>query len=298
MKKILWFLTVFFMLFYTGSLKADNLDSTNVYKAILKVANLNNDRTQDTIVGVADSRLKFLPKYIRWGKDTSDHSIPDSLKLAQTNISYPEWIDFTGVCMLDYINQDTLLDIVLVLWGTLDTSSQQPMDTSIALVIFGKHGLNTISQINISDIDTFQIQPFVAMKLRMGHELTNSIVRDMSYKASYELNDINLDVDTSSHPPPGITDKQADDKKPDIRIYPNPAIYYTNVELNNIPPGTYRIQIISMQGSLLNEQQITSETRGGLIKQIVLSDIASGSYLLRIFGDNKIIGDFPIIVLH
>lgn len=276
---------------------ASFVDSANVYKTVLNVTKFNDDAVKDTIIAVADYHLKYLPKSIIWGKDTTDNGIPDSLKVPETLIIYPNWNDLTGAVMIDKLNQDSLFDIILILWGKTSTDTSNIKDTATAIVIFGRRGLDTLQYLNIANLDSFQILPFVAMKLRIGHEFTNAKVRDMSYQTSYQFNKIDLNIDTASVPPPIINIMEAEESA-QIKIYPNPAVYYTDIEINLIKPGKYYIQICDINGKTLKEQTISSEKTGDLINRINLTDFASGSYIIRVFTEQKHIGSYQIILVH
>lgn len=277
------------------------LDSTEVYKVILQIGHLNDDSVQDTIIGTARSDMKFLPRLIVWGIDTTNNGIPESLKYYQSEISYQyvDWDKFHGRVNLLNMNQDTLLDIVLVLSGQICDTLENCIDTVVSIVLFGQRGLDTVSLFNIAEIDTYQIQPYVAMNMRMEHEFTEAKIRDISGVVSYEVNNIDIDVNKPSGDPPPIIPTDVTDIKPEVRIYPNPAIYYTNLELNQTPPGTYIVQIITLAGKLEQEQKIDIKVYGGLIRQIDLSKVPSGLYILKLADvAGKFKGTYQIIVIH
>lgn len=276
------------------------IDSTEEYRVILRIEYLNDDSIRDTIIATADYNKNFKPKYIVWGKDTTDNGIPDSLKFDYTTIEYP-YGNFQNLFItsnLNDLNSDTLLDIIIIYRATITDTTLGKRETACALVIFGNRGLDTVQTIIISDIDTFQIRPFVAMHMRKDHELKDPLIWNISYLPIYSVPDIDVDVKDTSQIPPPITSTMIDQGKgPGLKVYPNPAIYYTNIELSNIMPGEYQVQIIDIKSIVLYEQKMVTDVPGDLIKKIDLTDIPTGSYILRLTSNNVVIGVYRIVIV-
>lgn len=276
------------------------IDSTEIYKVIIKVDYINDDAVKDTIISTADSTRIFKPRYLVWGKDTVDNGIPDSLKVDYTTLDYPNssYQKLKITSNFERINPDTLLDLIIIYRGVIPDSVNGDRDTACAIVIFGKRGLDTIHTITIADIDTFQIEPFVAMHMRKDHELKDPLIWDFSYLPIYIVNEIDLDVNDTSHIPPPITPTGAiSETGPGVRLYPNPAIYYTNMEINGIKPGEYLVQIFNIGANVIHEQELIVETQGDLIKRIDLAGLSTGSYIFRLSKNRIVIGVYRIVIV-
>ena len=276
-----------------SKLEATPIDSNSLYMTTLFIGHINTNKSIDTIIGKAGYDRKFIPRYILWGSDTTNNDYPDSLKLKRTDIIYPNWYSLKVKLNVDFLNSDTLNDMMFIMWGKLMIDSANYKDTVKSLVIFGQKGLDTLHTINISQMDTLQIEPFIAMKLRMGTDLTDCQIRDFSYKPSYIINKINTDNYQQ-----GGTNSIIDKILPSVKIYPNPAIYYTNLELNQIKPGKYKIEIISLNGVLIEIQQFENQRVEKITSVLNLQNLATGIYYLKISTDNELIGTYPLIIVH
>lgn len=292
------YFSILLMIFILCSVQAvsDPLDTNQTYKIILKIEHLNDDSVKDTIIGYSDNSRVFLPKKIIWGKDTTENNIPDSLKKVESNINYPNWNLLGGSCSFDFVNSDTLIDIVLIIKGQLVIDSTNYKDTTTAIVIFGRRGLDTLSEFDLSIIDTFQTTPFISMKMRIGHEITDGAYRDYSSQASYVLKKIII-TDTSLAPPIIITNK-TEINTSEVKIYPNPAVYFTNVELNRIAPGSYQMSLITIDGRLVEEFRLETSEYGNITKIINFESYATGKYILNIKSLNSFNGTYYIIIIH
>lgn len=277
------------------------LDSNDYYLSILKVDHFNDDETKDTLIAIAGEYRNFKPRFIIWGNDTTSSDIPDSLKVRETEINYPYWEELKVMSNIFNINsqQDTLMDIIIVYWGKISDGVGGNKDTVTSQCIFGQHGLDTISIITLNEIDTFQYDPFMAMDMRMNHEYRNGKIRNLNHVTSYEVKRINIDTeDTSGTPPEKIAFYNNMQKNiPEIRIYPNPAVYYTNLEMNKAMPGNYEIVITSLEGNIVLQQMLKVETSSELIERLDLEYIQSGFYILKITSERQHIGTFQLIIV-
>lgn len=65
-----------------------------------------------------------------------------------------------------------------------------------------------------------------------------------------------------------------------VEVYPNPTNDYVN--LNIISSGTYRVQILDLNGKVL----YNDKAEGNIVKYIDFNQMSSGLYLIRIFNDS------------
>ena len=136
-----------------------------------------------------------------------------------------------------------------------------------------------------------QMNPFVCLKMGYGSEFGNEDLIDDSRRYSYEIFDIPINV------PPVIHSDVEDNKpEPDAIIYPNPAVYYTNLEINNLGSGTYYVEVFDVNGNLMIEKEIVNQSGNKLIKTLDLSNLFNGVYYLRIYQSDKVILNSPIVI--
>ena len=134
------------------------------------IADFNRDCAPDTLCGDVNGDT-VIPTHIRWG----DHApcppegdpFPDSLRHAQTWLKLPPWLCMKVIATLGNLNpaQDTTDDLTLLLTGkTADTSGW--LDSTRAIVLFGRHGLDTLDTLNLCLVTSATLTtPFAAMKL-------------------------------------------------------------------------------------------------------------------------------------
>ena len=137
----------------------------------------------------------------------------------------------------------------------------------------------------------------MATKLRLGIELRDNKIRDLSYRPSYTLRDHSY-IDTTDYGQQGTPLSVPDTNHALIRVYPNPSSGFTNLELQSIPEGNYKVKIFSASGILLLEHDINIETTCDITKRINIENLASGSYHLLLSLGTKVLGSYKIIIIH
>jgi hypothetical protein len=164
-------------------------------------------------------------------------------------------------------------------------------DSTKLLVIFGQHGLDTISTIDLSTIAAFQSDPFTAVELRTGVELVNQKKRDISGRKSYELLPVGFTMrepDTTRNAPAPAAGV--------VRVYPNPTGIATQVEAESIPAGAYGIEVVSVNGEVLVRQDVMVEDSGSLLRTFDVRQLPSGYYVIRLVKNQKLVGTYPFVV--
>ncbi len=295
------------LLFY--SIQTENvycsipIDTTETSIRILGIGHYNDDLVQDTIIGASSSNFKHKPRFIYWGNDSTS-SIPDSLKVSYTEIVYhTDWYNLIVATNLDYMNNDTIMDIGLFMGGNVVDTNITVGDSLRARVkkvlIFGQSGLDTIPFINVFDIDTFQVEPFTAMQMRFGHELINPNYRELNNSISYEFKTIDLDLtDPNITAPPLIRSNiELKENEYELNFFPNPVREIANIEIKGFPLGNYKLRIYDELASVVLEKSIRITSRAFFKDKYNISKLPSGAYYLFIEGESRKIGPVKFIII-
>jgi hypothetical protein len=247
-----------------------------------------------------------LPRVIVWGqydksglrgrKDTVAHCtghIPDRLKVPYSLITYPDWRDLRGsLSSIKFNPEDTLSDLMFAIRGSVEAGDSF-QSVSKVIVLFGQSGLDTLATIVLGAIDAVQFEPFIAMELRKGSEVTNEKRRDISGRKSFE-------VQRS-----GLPARHADTTKPQhsvaasvLRVYPNPTGIAAQVEGAAIPAGTYSVEIVAVNGEVSERRDVVVKESGDLLETLDVQQLPTGYYIVRLHQGSKPLGVFPIVVTH
>jgi Secretion system C-terminal sorting domain len=279
------------------------IDSNEYYLRIIEIGHFNDDAVKDTLVGAAGDNLNFKPRFIYWGNDTNS-TIPDSLKLEHLEINFPDnWIKTYIASNIDYLNNDTILDVGMFIAGRfVDTNivvGDSLRDTVIKVILFGQRGLDTIPYVNVMEIDSFQVSPFVAMQMRYGHELINPMYRELRETISYEFKTIILDLEEETILPPPIvqTNIELELDKYNINFYPNPVNDNATLELSGLDIGEYDFKIYDEIASVVFQRPIKINSVSNFSQQFSLKELSSGKYYLFIEGNNRKIGPIQFVIV-
>ena len=267
------------------------VDSAYSYASIDFIGSINSDCRPDTIIALGKDSRNLIPSIIVWGNSRQNNDIPDSLEKVYTKIVYPTWDNLKVRLNPMKINNDTITDLLIIVWGRLPLDSTHYKDTATAVIIFGKKYLDTLAEIHISEIDSMTLSPFVAMKLPLGVALSNCAIRDYSHIPSYKVNNVNIDTNVFTRP------SEVNALIQSVKVYPNPAVYYANIELSNFASGDYNAELYSSYGEKITSQSISLTSQGDITRNIDLSNIATGYYMLKLFAGSKPIGSYQIIVV-
>jgi len=282
---------------------------TNRY-AILRVAHLNFDCYADTIIGRRDRFRTYLPVQIRWGRDPGIDSalrrgdefvdachdgVRWSRKVAATLIVWPTWEQRRVSFALQRVNRDSLPDLIIYLRGKV-TRGRETVDTLRPIIIFGQHGLDTVSTIDLGRIGRFQTGPFIAMEFRPAQDLRDPGRRDLAGGLSYRFPTLDVTVGR-----PDTTDDRrgqstASTPTGTVRIFPNPSAISTQVELATLPEGRYRVEIVAVTGRIELRTEISIETGQSVLQRLDVGRLPNGYYALRVLGPHGPIGVYPITI--
>lgn len=78
--------------------------------------------------------------------------------------------------------------------------------------------------------------------------------------------------------------KQQSAVKPSFSLYPNPGSEEFNLKLNNIPSGTYKIELISITGKIIQTHTLVN-IRNSTQFQMDISSVSNGVYIVKVKGD-------------
>ncbi len=286
-------------------------------EVVLAIVHLNPDPLADTVLGIRTA-AGYLPLRILWGRalpqehgrldagapglPASDHPVP------QTIIIYPGSLPPNGSVALQQVNSDTLVDLVLHLHSTV-TGHGADRDSLRSLVIFGQRALTAMPVITIADIGRFQADPFFAMELVKGSELTEPATRDLSDRTSYILEPVNLAIDSRDSiiapmesPTAATNHSGSAQTRGSVQISPNPARDAMMIEAAGLPAGDYIIEVVSVNGEGLVREETRIGDREHLRRTLDVRHMPSGYYVVRIVhgdspaGGGSCIAACPIII--
>jgi hypothetical protein len=285
---------------------------------ILFIGNLNADCYPDTVVGDVSGGIpaRSLPAAIRWGQPrriitydaaTGQHdttiadssclgTIPPDRKVAVTAIHYPAWEHLSGAVAFNRVNlNDSLDDMTIFIRGTVGDSLHRT-DTLRALTLFAQEGIDSLPVLDLVPIETFQVAPFFAMELRVGSELVEPEVRDLSGMTSYVIQPVSLGVGAEHHDTT-ITPGDSTPAQPiRLRVYPNPTGGAAQVQVDSIPPGDYSVDVVAVNGHVYLHQEVTVSMAGTLFEILDVHTLPTGFYVVRISDDAHLLGLYPIVI--
>ncbi len=269
---------------------------------ILYIGRLNFDCIDDTLIASRSSTdlNQYNPAFIAWGRwdsvglypcqpDTGHH-VP---KLPTTYITYPSWSDLHCDVAFERLNEDSVADMIFFVSGKY-TSGSTTRDTVRALLVFGQNKLDSVGVVNLGLLGLAQSTPYVAMELLPDQHFVERAPRDPSGGSSFVLNPIVQYIPSQRMSPP--TDVAGVANPWSVRVYPNPAVYSTNLEITAVPPGDYRVDIISSSGALQRRQMLTIGESGEFMRILDLQSMPSGYYVVQLFSADKPYGAYPILI--
>jgi len=288
--------------------------------ALLVVANLNFDCYPDSVFGVRNGALRYLPTHIAWGRfdplraercpqDSQTTRSAEPKLYARTDFVYPDWLSVGGSVALQNLNEDdSLTDVCLYLWGKYRTGNQT-RDTMLVLAIFGQTDLQSQKRIELSTIGVFQSEPYYAMQLRAGEEFVKPGIRDLSRVKSYELPRVKVKVrrekgkDTTATDTVSVRDSTViapEGRSGDyvVKVYPNPTPERAQVEARSLPAGEYRVEVISVNGRRVYGGEVSVGEGGELFESLDLGGVSSGYYVVRLYTGTRLVGTYPIMIVR
>ena len=277
-------------------------------QVVLFTGHLNADCIPDTVKGRSTGLRAYLPDMIVWGRPADKNGCPDTIQgrhapgtpfVPLTPIIYSGWGDFGGSVAFQRYNQnDSLDDMIFYLWGNYQDSSGV-RDTARAVVIFGQKDLDLQHSITVLNIQApFQASPFIAMDLRILHELVDPAERDLTGEISYELLPANVQVMPPDTTPPHPIAQPADTLLTNVRVYPNPTELWARLQAQPLSPGEYTVSIMAVNGEEYHKQIVQIGESGQLEREFDLRTLPSGYYVVRLHTKGRFIGSYPITIVR
>lgn len=276
--------------------------TTDADEKIIFIGILNFDCYPDTVRGEKSGNDGYLPGNIRWGRsrgldDSCSGKTPPRKQVKETRFIYPAW-KITGASVaFQSINGDSLADIIIHIKGKIPGEENEMLRS---VVLFGQHSIDTVPVIHIGQIGRFQTEPFFAMDLVRGSELTRAGTRDLSGTTSYILEPVAIDLSRSDSlpPPPAAPLAGIDRREALVRLYPNPAQNTMGIEAGGLAAGTYILEVISVNGDVVLREEVRISPGEELQKTLDLKHVATGYYVVRIESGEGSIGTWPVIITH
>lgn len=144
-------------------------------------------------------------------------------------------------------------------------------DTKLYLVVYSNDTWNTLATFNsVSQINEYEHQMQVSLNDYLGQTIKIAFVYENNTAYQFAVDDLSVDASTTDNI---IT-------LDDLSLYPNPAKDNLNIKngINSI------VTLYNMSGDIVKSTVLTSANQ-----QINISDLSSGTYIVKINNNNNII---------
>lgn len=283
--------------------------SLKAQSVVLFTGHLNADCIADTVKGKSVGLHEYVPETIVWGQPSLHQSCPDTVQgghapgtpfVPMTSILFAGWSELhVSTAFQRYNQNDSLDDVILYLWGTYQNAQGVWRDTARAVVIFGQKDLDLQPVVLVQGITAgFQSTPFFAMDLQIGRNLVDPQERDLTGEISYELLPATAQVmppDTNNpHPIHTVQDSLLTT----VTVYPNPTELWAKMQADPLAPGEYTISIMAVNGSVYHTQTVQIGEGKHLERELDLSNLPSGYYVVRLHTNSHYVGSYPIVIVR
>lgn len=280
---------------------------------VLFTGHLNADCIADTVRGRAYGLHTYLPEVIVWGKPSPQTPCADTVQgghtvgsvgVPLTPLVYPAWEQLRGsVSFQRYNRNDSLDDMILYVWGQYSTPSGVVRDTARAVVLFGQRDLDLQHLILLDSIALgWQAIPFCAMDLYVQRDLVEPLERDVSGEVSYELLSTVRSVPVGDSQPPPHPLRNVQEERSSaaatVRMYPNPAEFWSRVQASPLAPGEYILSVLAVNGEVYHRQVIQIGEGKELERELDVSSLPSGHYMVRIYSSGAYVGAYPLVIVR
>jgi len=263
--------------------------------SIAFIGHLNNDVYTDTLIAQYVGNNVHLPSTIRWGRPTKN------LPRLTTVYSYPaNWKDLQGSFFVDYINNDTIADIVINIKGKFQINDTF-RDTSCFLTIFGSEPIAKDTVLIIDKIRIIEATGSQYVEMKKGVMLVDEANRSLSGGRSYKIAKINtskqerhnIDTRITEQPTPSVS-------APEIVIYPNPGQSTITAQFTGIAVGEYSLDVMDVIGVDIHKYpfEVTAKGANTYSIQLDVSLYPTGIYVLRLFTNSKHVISSQFMINH
>lgn len=288
---------------------SQRIESKSMYR-ILFIGHLNFDSIQDTVVGRIEKRdsvvFHFGERYqldaIHWGQADKNHSNDKAPKQTiETKIILPKWKNLrTSVYGLN-INQDTVKDLLINVYGKAYNENRELVDSTITITVFGQDKLCSMEHLTIEKIQGIKTEPFVAVEMKNGLGFESVKDQSVSQRRGYMIKKVLLNV----HQDTSLFARQAKVEESEnksngtvVKVYPNPAGQLLNISGELFEKGSYKVILTDITGNVVSEQNIEVKEDGSMTKVLALGELASGCYVAQIFNLDGFYKSLPFTIIH
>ncbi|MFT4602377.1 MAG: hypothetical protein ACI857_002563 [Arenicella sp.] len=153
------------------------------------------------------------------------------------------------------------------------------------------------TKLEAARIRNFQQWPIIGVYVNWNGYVGSTYQEDVDYLKWYLENriawmDANL---PGTCWPEMLSESQQISEIPQFRIWPNPAVDMINIGFTRTQSGLGKIELYSVDGRLIQVQDFTNLAEGNYLKQLDLSILESGQYLIRILQNEELIGSQKIV---
>jgi hypothetical protein len=268
------FLVLLLLIVYYNNVKCDDEKFTKK----IKLVNLNMDFVVDTIISKTNDLHNLPISFIHWGNDTTDNGIPPNKKFKKSKIKYPDWKKLKVKTFFVDFNQDSTKDILFLLEGKLIKNNTKK-DTSMAFILFGRKGLDTIQTYKFDNLKKDSISSNEIMFVRINDLVADYQIGDNSGKPIYRLKKNNNQNQIIQ---PVIVEENLNTN---ISVYPNPT--KNNIVVNTGEmDGEILLEIRDLNGKKLISDNVIL-IGNNYHKEFELSSFTNGIYIITIRLNNK-----------
>ena len=258
---------------------------SNQFNTIVSIKDYNYDTVNDTLIGSYHNHTLRVD-LILWGLDSVVQGFPLGFpRVDTTHFIYPEWERMRTYTNISSFNTDTISDIMIMMSGRIEIDSQF-VDTTLKVIIYGQHGLDSVPVINLNLIQyPLHFNPFKAKHIITMQDFTNCQYRSYDFSKTSEFI-----KSPTFYPPPIIAGNQSEINQRMVGntiLYPNPTHTEINLNTKKYEAGQYIVEIYSVNSELMLQEKIhiAKESENYYFD---ISRLPNGMYMLVISRQNQI----------
>lgn len=291
---MLIYFTFCFNLYSAIQMYEPGYDSTLVVSKML-IHDIDEDGNQDTVIGRYCSEYKILPYFVKWGIDSLQTNINDSLLPRYSTFHYPNYYYDYLTCVLNIYSGDTTSNILIMTEGAFcDTvnSVYYCRDTSNCFLVYFTPELRRVDHVRLDTIQTSMINPYKVMVIPnnnfdsstvtvIPYDIKNTILAKSIFEYQAELKAIENILHDNN-----------------IKLFPNPCSSQLYYEFNCLEVGEYNVQLFDNNGNIVYRDYINNTTKKNIYtKEIYIKYfLPSGNYCFVVLNQGEIIFKQNVII--